>query len=68
MPEDGQYKFDNCTHRSIETRTTLIRRCACHGGDYEDTGYDCNARSIFKITPEICQYCWVFEDKSKKEN
>lgn len=62
--EDGAYKFNNCKHRSEEERITIVRRCACNGGDYEDKGYDCKARSIFKVTAEVCQYCWVFEKKN----
>jgi hypothetical protein len=61
---DGQYKFDNCKHRSEEIKTTIIRRCACQGGDYEDSGHECSARKIFKITPDVCEYCYMFENKN----
>jgi hypothetical protein len=61
--QSGEFKYDNCKHRSNEKRTTIVHRCPCDGGNYEDSGYDCHARSIFKITPEICQYCWAFENK-----
>lgn len=63
--EDGQLKWDTCAHRSKEQRTTIVRRCGCQGGDYEDSGYDCAARSIFKVTPEICKFCWAYQ---KAEN
>lgn len=64
--QNGQFKFDNCKHRSAEKRTTIVHRCPCDGGNYEDSGYDCTARSIFKVTPEICQYCWAFDNKKVK--
>jgi hypothetical protein len=43
----------------------MVRRCACQGGNYEDAGYDCLKRSIFKVDEEVCKYCWEFEDKNK---
>lgn len=60
---NGQYKFDNCRHRSSEMQKTLIKRCQCQGGDYEDTGFYCSARKIFKVDPSICEYCYMFEKK-----
>jgi len=59
--QSGEFKFNNCKFKSKEMRTTVIHRCSCQGGNYEDTGYDCSARSLFKVTPEICQFCWAFE-------
>lgn len=61
---DGQYKFEHCIHRSKETRTTIIRRCPCQGGDYQDTGYDCSARGIFKVEPLVCEHCYMFEKRN----
>lgn len=59
----GDYKFENCKHRSAELKKTIIRRCPCQGGDYEDSGYECSARKIFKVEPSVCEYCYLFEDK-----
>ena len=64
----GEYKFNNCAHRSAEVRTTLIRRCACQGGDYQDTGYDCSVRGIFKVDQEVCEHCYMFTKKSESQN
>ena len=60
---DGNYKFENCKHRSLEKRTTIIRRCPCQGGDYEDSGFDCSVRKIFKVDSNVCEYCYMFEKK-----
>jgi hypothetical protein len=60
---DGEYKFQNCKHRSTEESSVVIKRCACQGGDYNDTGYECLARKIFKVEPNICEYCYMFEKK-----
>lgn len=68
IEQEGQYKFENCIHRSPEMRTTIVRRCACQGGDYQDTGYDCSARGIFKVEPGVCAYCHVFEEKKAQNN
>lgn len=59
----GDYKFNNCQHRSEEEEAMTIHRCKCQGGDYRDTGYKCKVRSIFKIIPQICEHCTVFIDK-----
>jgi hypothetical protein len=56
-------KFNNCIHRSQEEETITIQRCSCQGGNYTDSGYKCLKRNIFKITPEICEYCCEFERK-----
>jgi hypothetical protein len=60
---NGEYKFQNCKHRSVELQKNLIKRCPCQGGDYEDTGYFCEARKIFKIDSSVCEYCYMFENK-----
>jgi|694.fasta_scaffold03611_2 hypothetical protein len=60
---NGEYKFENCKHRSAEQTTVNIKRCSCQGGDYTDTGYECLARKIFKVEPNVCEYCYMFEQK-----
>ena len=60
---NAQYKFDNCKHKSAEQKKTIIRRCPCQGGDYEEAGYQCEARNIFNVNVNICEYCHVFEKK-----
>lgn len=62
-PLSGEEKFNKCIHRSKEEHTVTIHRCKCQGGDYRDTGYKCAARSIFKVNPEICQYCSLFKQE-----
>ena len=59
----GQEKFNNCLFRSEDQETEVIYRCPCDGGNYEDTGYKCKARGIFKVEPSICEYCWAFKKK-----
>jgi hypothetical protein len=65
--DNGEYKFNNCQHRSQEEESVTVHRCKCQGGDYRDTGYKCNARSIFKVTSQICNYCSVFKDRNGTE-
>lgn len=60
---DGEFKFQNCKHRSPDQKSVFVKRCPCQGGDYIDIGYECVARKIFKVTPEVCQYCHMFEQK-----
>jgi hypothetical protein len=60
----GDYKFNNCIYRSEHEEKTIVHRCKCRGGNYEDSGYRCSAKSIFKIVPEICQFCNIFQKKS----
>lgn len=60
---NGEYKFENCKYRSEKEESVTIQRCSCQGGNYTDTGYRCSKRDIFKVTPEICQYCWAFEKR-----
>lgn len=60
----GEQKFETCLHRSAEKEKAIVSRCACDGGDYEDEGFKCKARSIFKVDHVICQYCWLYEKKS----
>lgn len=60
---NGEYKFNNCKHRSLEEKKTVIKRCPCQGGNYEDTGYECFARKIFKVNSSVCEYCYIFEHK-----
>lgn len=60
----GDYKFNNCSHRSQEEETVTIHRCKCQGGDYRDSGFKCHARGIFKISSEICEFCYLFKDKN----
>jgi len=60
---DGEFKFNNCKYRSAEKRTTVVHRCACQGGNYEDSGYDCSARKIFKVNSSVCDHCYMFERK-----
>jgi hypothetical protein len=62
-PQDGRYKFINCIHRSTDLVSKIINRCKCSGGDYTDRGFYCNKKNIFKVTPEICEYCTEFNNK-----
>jgi hypothetical protein len=59
----AEYKFSNCKYRSENEESVTVHRCSCQGGDYTDTGYKCFKRDIFKVAPEICQYCWAFEKR-----
>ncbi len=56
-------KFDNCKFRSEGEEVRLIKRCSCQGGDYTEHGYVCSSKQIFKVTPEICANCEIFEPK-----
>jgi hypothetical protein len=40
-----------------------IKRCACQGGTYTVSGYQCLKRDIFNITPDICHYCSSFQER-----
>lgn len=60
----GEYKFENCKHKSEKEETVTVHRCSCQGGDYTDSGYKCLKRNIFKIEPNICQYCDIFEQNN----
>jgi len=62
-PDQKVYKFDSCRHRSAEPISKVVRRCSCQGGDYEDKGFFCNRRSIFKIDRNFCEYCELYESK-----
>ena len=64
MITSGQFKWENCKFKSEEISTLEIRRCGCEGGNYMDSGYKCSARNLFKIMPEICEFCWTFQNKS----
>lgn len=59
----GEYKFNNCIHRSEEEETLTVHRCKCQGGDYRDTGYKCKKRSIFKVIPAVCEHCPLYSAK-----
>lgn len=59
----GEFRFNNCKHRSEKEESVTVHRCSCRGGNYTDTGYKCLKRDIFKVNQEICQYCWLFEKK-----
>ena len=56
-------KFNSCKYKSIDLHKKLIKRCSCSGGDYTVEGYFCEAREIFKVTPEICEECPVYETR-----
>lgn len=60
----GQFKWENCKYRSDKMTIMEIGRCACEGGNYMASGYECNSRNLFQILPEICEFCWAFENKS----
>lgn len=61
---DGDFKFNNCKHRSSEKIKKTIHRCSCQGGNYEQEGYQCSSKNIFNVEPNICQFCWAFENKN----
>lgn len=56
-------RFNECKHRSAEEESRVIKRCSCQGGDYIEKGYFCNKRQIFKLGPQICEICELFESK-----
>jgi hypothetical protein len=60
---NGDFKFNNCKHRSSEKITKTIHRCSCQGGNYQQEGYQCLSRNIFSIEPNICAHCASFEKK-----
>jgi hypothetical protein len=61
--ENGQKKFNTCEFRSNDAIEKSIKRCACQGGTYTVSGYQCLKRDIFNITPDICHYCSSFQER-----
>jgi hypothetical protein len=61
--KSGADKFQSCKHRSEEEIEVEVKRCPCQGGSYKARGFNCEARSIFKVSPAICESCWAFEQK-----
>jgi len=63
--ENGNTKFNTCQFRSSEVIEKSVKRCACQGGTYTVSGYQCLKRDIFNVTPDICHYCNLFQEQNK---
>lgn len=60
---NGDSKFATCQFRSADSIKKTIKRCSCRGGDYEEQGFFCHKKQIFKITEEFCASCEEYKSK-----
>ena len=60
---ENTVKYKGCNYKSTELHKKVIQRCSCQGGNQTVEGYFCEKREIFKVTPEICEACPVYETR-----
>ena len=61
--EQNLIKFNTCRFRSEQEIERVIHRCSCQGGNYNEKGFFCEKRDIFKVAPETCVECTEYESK-----